>query len=76
MTPVTPMKPGPTGAGASELRFYSNNIQFIETPARNADAGDGASLPEVQGARAEMWNESFRLYMVLLSTWMKRGLVR
>jgi hypothetical protein len=59
MTPVTPMKPGPTGAGASELRFDSNNIQFIETPARNADAssGDGASPPEVQGARAEMWND-------------------
>ena len=66
MTPVTPMKPGPTGA--AELRFDSNNIQFIETPARNSDAasGVGASPPEVQGAlgavsnlltRAEMWND-------------------
>ena len=72
MTPVTPMKPGP-GNGASaaaELRFDSNNIQFIETPARDSDAtssGDGASPPEVQGAlgaaasnaltRAQMWND-------------------
>jgi hypothetical protein len=66
MTPVTPMKPGPTGA--AELRFDSNNIQFIETPARSSDAssGFGASPPEVQGAlgaasnsltRADMWND-------------------
>ena len=66
MTPVTPMKPGPTGA--AELRFDSNNIQFIETPARNSDAGSSvcASSPEVQGAigggsnsltRADMWND-------------------
>ena len=64
MTPVTPMKPGPTGA--AELRFDSNNIQFIETPARNSDSSPGASSPEVQGAlgaassslaRAEMWND-------------------
>jgi hypothetical protein len=66
MTPVTPMKPGPTGA--AELRFDSNNIQFIETPARNfgASSGVGASPSEVQGAlgaasnslkRAEMWND-------------------
>ena len=66
MTPVTPMKPGPTGA--AELRFDSNNIQFIETPARNSDAESGvdASSPEVQGAiggasnsltRADMWND-------------------
>ena len=74
MTPVTPMKPGPAnGAGsAAELRFDSNNIQFIETPARNnsdaSSGGDGASPPpEVQGAlgaaasnsltRAQMWND-------------------
>jgi hypothetical protein len=52
------------------LRFDSNNIQFIETPARNSDAGYNVSVspPEVQGAlaaasmdsltRAEMlWND-------------------
>ena len=66
MTPVTPIKPGPTGA--AELRFDSNNIQFIETPARNSEAssGLGASSPEVQGtlgvasnssSRADMWND-------------------
>jgi hypothetical protein len=65
ITPVTPLKLGPTGTTAAELRFDSNNIQFIETPARNSDAssGLGASPPEVQGApaaaltRAEMWND-------------------
>ena len=69
MTPVTPMKPGPTGAtSAAELRFDSNNIQYIETPARNSDAGSGvdASPPGVRGVpgaasssltRAEMWND-------------------
>ena len=68
MTPVTPMKSGPTGANAAELRFDSNNIQFIETPARVSDvnSGVGASPPEVQCAlgavsnslaRADMWND-------------------
>ena len=66
ISPVTPMKPGRTGTTAAELRFDSNNIQFIESPARNSDASSdlGASPPEVQGAlaagltRAEMlWND-------------------
>ncbi|KAF8815821.1 hypothetical protein BYT27DRAFT_7248866 [Phlegmacium glaucopus] len=66
MTPVTPIKPGPS---TTELQYDSNNIQFIETPARSSDASSpGASPPEIQGAlaavsinsltRAEMlWND-------------------
>ena len=67
MTPVTPMKPG-----SAELQFDSNNIQFVETPARISDVSPGAlsvggaSPPEVQNSaltaisltRAEMlWND-------------------
>lgn len=65
MTPVTPIKPEPSTA---ELQFDSNDIQFVETPARNSDASSGASPPDIQGAlaavsmspltRAEMlWND-------------------
>ena len=73
MTPMTPIKSGlggPTAVAAVELQFDVNNIQFIETPARNSaatQASDGTSPPEIQGTtnlaavsltRAEMlWND-------------------
>lgn len=72
MTPMTPIKSGLGGptAAAVKLQFDVNNIQFIETPARNSaatQASNGTSPPEVQGTtdpaavsltRAEMlWND-------------------